>query len=95
MQDYSNGVHPEDEIVYQAWQRAHPQGLVVSLNRNRDGKYTLHHSSCHTVTYSLQQKGQFKRSGKICLEDQTELTQWLNTCTKPSCLPLNWCPHCK
>jgi len=42
MQDYSNGVHPEDEIVYQAWQRAHPQGLVVSLNRNRDGKYTLH-----------------------------------------------------
>ena len=66
----------EDE--YQRWLDTHSDGLVLSLNENDRGKYTLHRAQCKTVSYSQAGTGHTARSGKVCCENESQLEQWLD-----------------
>ena len=93
MRDFSKGITRgpiEDE--YQAWLREHPTATVLSLNRGRDGRFTLHRAPCQTLSYDLEAAGHRDRSGRICCENDDELNGWLgnhaiqrgdlNTCSR-------------
>ena len=67
----------EQEDEYQAWLDAHPDGLVLSLNQNDSGKYTLHRSRCRTISYAQLGTGHSSRTGKICCDTEGEFEQWL------------------
>ena len=65
------------EVEHQGWLDTHPHGLVLSLNQNDRGNYTLHRPQCKTISYSQRCTGHAGRSGKICCENESELEQWL------------------
>ncbi len=81
-----------DEQRYQQWLAEHPDGVVVSLNRSRQGKLTVHRSTCSTISYNVKAAGQNRRSGRICFSDWRELS-----CLEPELKlgGLNHCTRCK
>ena len=62
-----------NEDDYQAALQEYPDGLVISLNRNKDGEYSLHIATCGTLSFDLAAKNQDSRAGKLIFRDQTEL----------------------
>jgi len=80
MHDYSAGVEEEAQhSEYLQWLSNNRLGLVLNLTRGRTGAYTLHRASCGTLSYDLASKGQRRRCGKICFDNDAELEEW---CTK-------------
>ena len=100
--DFSDGIEPgKREEEYQAWLAAHPDGLVLSLNAGRDGRWTLHSARCQTLSFDFVSAGHSQRSGKVCRDNNTEIDKWLtdhsrnrselNTCSR--CLKLEYLGH--
>ncbi len=81
MPEFFTAPHPpaDEEPRYQDWLTAHPQGLVLSLAPGRDGRPTLHNSTCDTIRYKLDDAGQRFRSGKVCCETEADLAYSLPT----------------
>lgn len=71
VRDYSSGLLVDTPMHYEylRWLGANPSGVVLSLNRDRNGKYTVHRADCPTLSYDLVAKGQRHRTGKMCAYD--------------------------
>jgi hypothetical protein len=96
MRDFTSGIRlNENEDEYQSALRAYGDGLVLSLNPNRDGLFTVHRAGCLTVSYDLKRAGHSRRSGKVLFRDRAELHAWKRS--NPSVGKLNQgcheCPH--
>ncbi len=96
MRDFSDGVRlNENGEEYQSALQEYSDGLVVSLNRSRQGKMTLHRTTCTTLSYDLQAKGsQSDRSGKVLFRDRNELNDWVGKQANLEIGDLNHCSRC-
>ncbi len=82
MRDFRNGVKlGVNEDDYQAALQEYPDGLVISLNRNQDGEYSLHIATCGTLSFDLAAKNQDSRAGKLFFRDQLNSTLGLRPIT--------------
>jgi hypothetical protein len=91
-QRISTGV---DEERYQEWLQHHPSGLVLSLNRSREGEFTLHRATCQTISFdrALKRDNSTGRTGKICFDNWSEFDGWVRSEWDQSYVP-NYCSRC-
>ena len=91
-----NGVQNEDqEEQYQEWLATHPNGFVLSLNKGRRGKRTVHRPHCKSISYDPAEIGRPKRTGKMCFETRSELREWVESNADFEAADVNWdCPQC-
>lgn len=96
MRDFSDGVRlKENEDEYQSALQEYSDGLVVSLNRNHQGKMTLHRATCNTLSYDLEAKGNHSaRTGKLLFRDRNELSDWVEKQANLEIGDLNHCSRC-
>ena len=82
-----------EEQPYQDWLKSHlADGWVISLNKGRTGKHSVHRPHCVTISYDKEETGRPERSGKLCFDNREELTAWQND--NPEYADLNRCGRC-
>jgi hypothetical protein len=94
MEDFSGGIQlGVNEEEYRMALKEYHTGLVVNLKKNRQGRYSLHSSSCKTLCYDLESKEgmQKRRSGKLLFSDHAELLAWINSVSDLEMADLNRC----
>lgn len=95
MLEFPKSVQPgDDETSYRRWLSDHPNGFVVGENINRRGKRSWHSASCDKVTFHVGERLR-QRSGRVCLDDRTELNEWCAQRNNLALADLNECPYCR
>jgi len=92
--DFKNGVRLDgNEDAYQAALRDHQDGLVISLLKQAEAKFTLHTADCKAICFDLKENRCKRRSGKLLFRNREELFE-LAAAHGVNVSDLNDCKQC-
>lgn len=75
-------VFVDNDLGYQEWVKAHPEGFVINTYRDDSSKYAvLHRSGCDIITVytAVREPGAFtcNKYRKVCADSIAILQEWL------------------